>query len=98
MESILQDNREVCFLCGGGRGLEPLDRHHVFGGAYRSLSERYGLVVWLHHSKCHIFGREAVHQCSRNNRRIRQYAQKKAMEYYGWSAEEYLQLFGKNEV
>lgn len=46
-----------CALCGKpGTGLDPLDKHHIFGGSNRRNSERYGLVVPLHHYECHIFG------------------------------------------
>ena len=51
-----------CFLCGATGGADPLDRHHIFPGtANRKKSEKYGLVVYLCHNRCHIFGRRAVH-------------------------------------
>lgn len=35
-----------CALCGKpGTSLDPLDKHHIFGGSNRRNSERYGLVV-----------------------------------------------------
>lgn len=41
MKSILQDeNDKRCFLCGGYGAFEC---HHIFGGAYRKKSEKYGL-------------------------------------------------------
>lgn len=47
--SILQRDR-VCYLCGRTFSLE---RHHIFAGVgRRSLSEKYGLWVWLCHN-CH---------------------------------------------
>lgn len=32
-----------CILCHG----QATDRHHIFGGANRQLSEKYGLTVYL---------------------------------------------------
>lgn len=98
MRSILQQDRDVCFLCGGGRASEPLDRHHVFGGALRGKSERYGLTVYLHHGKCHILGRNSVHVNREVRDRLSAYAQKKAMEHYGWTKEEFIQIFGRSWI
>ena len=41
-----------CFLCGRNGADDPLDKHHIFGGAYRKKSERYGLTVYLCHDRC----------------------------------------------
>ena len=95
MKSIIQEDNTKCFICGG-RGGEPLDKHHVFGGARRSKSEKYGLTVYLHHNTCHIFGALAVHQNAQVNRNIQRIAQKKAMEKYGWSEEDFRREFGKS--
>ena len=54
-------NERMCFLCGKNGSEDPLDLHHVFGGPYRKKSEKYGLVVYLCHHDCHIFGKNAVH-------------------------------------
>lgn len=43
--SIIQDKKE-CFLSGAKRDLE---RHHIFGGANRKNSAKYGLWVYLTH-------------------------------------------------
>lgn len=40
--------RGYCALCGKpGTYLDPLDKHHIFGGSNRRYSEKYGLVVPL---------------------------------------------------
>ena len=62
----------------------------------RNKSERYGLFVYLHHNRCHIFGEGAVHKNARINRKLQAFAQKKAMEIYGWSVEDFIKIFGKN--
>ena len=83
-----------CFLCGSTR--EPLDRHHIFGGAMRKKSEKYGLVVHLCHHSCHIFGKYAVHQNADVMQRLHEYGQRKAMEEQDWTEDEFRQHFGKN--
>lgn len=96
MKSILQTDTEVCWLCGRPAAGDPLDKHHVFGGAYRKKSERYGLTVWLHHNVCHIFGDKAVHQCAERNREMQKRAQVIAMATYGWSEDEFRTMFGRS--
>ena len=80
------------------KNLEPLDCHHVFGGANRSKSEKYGLKVYIHHNKCHIFGKESVHHDAKIDRALKRIVQKRAMKYYGWTTEQFIELFGKNYI
>lgn len=76
---------------------DKLDVHHIFGGyANRQKSEKYGLVVPLHHSTCHELGKNAVHNNAEIMKKLRREAQLKAMEYYGWSIEEFIKIFGRN--
>lgn len=96
MDSIIQTDRDHCFLCGMNRNLEPLDCHHCFEGANRKASEKYGLKVYLHHNKCHIFGKESVHGNAKIDRALKAMVQNRAMQYYGWSVEEWIKIFGKN--
>jgi hypothetical protein len=96
VESIIQTDKEHCFICGMNRNLEPLDCHHVFEGVNRKMSEKYGLKVYLHHSKCHIFGRESVHGNAGVNRALKARVQQVAMEHYGWSVDDFRKIFGKN--
>lgn len=96
MDSIIQKDKTRCFLCGMIGYVEPLDKHHVFGGALRKKSEEYGLTVYLHHSRCHIFGDNSVHKNARINRKLQAFAQKKAMDHYGWSVEDFIKEFYKN--
>lgn len=41
--SIVQGNREGCYICGR----TPTEEHHIFGGPSRPLSDKYGLTVNL---------------------------------------------------
>lgn len=98
MKSILHDKSDYkCYLCGRcGTSMDPLDEHHVFGGPYRKLSEKYGLKVYIHHRACHIFNRRAIHNDAERNNELKAEVQKIAMEYYGWTKEEWIALFGRN--
>lgn len=85
-----------CFLCGANGSADPLDRHHIFGGANRKKSEKYGLVVYLCHHQCHIFGRYSVHQNAAVMERLHKWGQAKAMREQGWTEADFLREFGRN--
>ncbi len=97
-KSILQEDKEKCFLCGRNFFGDPRDKHHVFGGAYRKKSEKFGLTVYLHHFSCHEFGEKAVHKNAAIDRDLKKRAQVVAMSCYRWSIEEFRRLFGKNYI
>lgn len=98
MESIIQKDKTHCFICGMNTNLEPLDCHHVFGGANRKKSEKYGLKVYIHHSRCHIFGENSVHKNAQVDHAVKRVMQKKAMAHYGWRVDEFIKIFGKNYI
>ena len=80
----MRDRTErVCWLCGRNGTAEPLDRHHIFGGANRKKSEKYGLTAWL----C---------RCAETRGALQEYGQRLAMERQGWTREEFARQFGKN--
>lgn len=87
---------KVCWLCGRNGATDPLDEHHIFNGANRSKSERYGLTVYLCHSRCHIYGQYAAHRNFETRRRLQKYGQKKAMEENGWTVADFVREFGRN--
>ena len=93
MESIIHDGK-TCYLCGADGFRDPLDWHHVFGGANRKWSEKYGLKVRLCHSRCHIFGKNAVHNNKSVSDRVKDKAQRKFEEKYSHAA--FIEIFGKN--
>ena len=70
--------------------------HHIFGGANRKLSDRFGLTVYLCHERCHIFGSEAAHRSGETAERLHRYGQEKAMREQGWNREQFRMVFGKN--
>lgn len=85
-----------CWLCGRNGAADPLDKHHIFGAANRKKSERLGLTVYLCHNRCHIFGKEAVHQNKDTMLALHKYGQQKAMEEQGWDTDRFIAEFGKN--
>lgn len=85
-----------CFLCGRNGAADPLDRHHLFSGPYRKKSERMGLVVYLCHNRCHIFGQNAAHQNRETMKKLHEYGQRKAMKEQGWTTEDFIREFGRN--
>lgn len=87
---------KYCFFCGRNGKSDPLDRHHIFGGAYRSKSEKLGLVVYLCHNKCHIFGKDSVHKNPELMRMLHRYGQNLAMKENEWDTEQFIREFGKN--
>lgn len=85
-----------CWLCGRNGTEDPLDRHHIFGGALRGKSERYGLTVDLCHNSCHIFGPDAVHNNLDTMRALKKFGQRRAMVRYGWDIDDFRREFGRN--
>jgi hypothetical protein len=79
-------------LCGSTRRIE---RHHIFGGALRKKSEKYGLVVDLCHN-CHNESPNGVHFNKDKMLKLKQYGQLKAMRENGWSIEDFRKEFYKN--
>ena len=92
MQSSLQTEKR-CYKTGG---IYDLHKHHIFGGANRKKSERMGLVVYLCHNRCHIFGKYAVHQNKDTMLKLHQYGQRKAMSENGWDTAKFISEFGKN--
>ena len=69
---------------------------HIFGGANRKLSEKYGLVVYLCGERCHRLGEYSAHQNALVADYLHRYGQKKAMQEQNWTADEFREIFGKN--
>ena len=87
MDTIIQDER-VCYRCGK---TENLHRHHALAGNYRGNAERLGLKIYLC-PECHRF----VHDHEDIMKEYRKMAQLKAMEFYGWSVDDFIRKVGRN--
>ena len=81
-----------CFLCGRTGWIE---KHHLFGGAYRKKSDKLGLVVDLCH-ECHNEPPYGAHHNKDTMLLLKKYGQQKAMEEQGWTVEDFIREFGKN--
>lgn len=93
-KSIIQTEKR-CYICGSTIWLEC---HHVFGGnPNRKLSEQYGLKVWLCHDH-HNEPPNGVHFNAELRQRLQAKAQRKAMEHYGWTEDQFRAVFGKNYI
>jgi transposase-like protein len=83
---------DICFICGHYGFCQ---RHHCYGGvANRKISEKYGLVIplcpschrELHDGKYSAIYKDKVHKA----------VQRRAMEQYGWTIEDFIKIIGKN--
>ena len=83
----------TCFLCGKTGYLEE---HHIFGGALRDKSERYGLKAGLCGESCHRNGRYAAHQCRETAESLKAHFQIKYMMRHRASVAEFRAEFWKS--
>lgn len=88
MRSIIFQEPRQCYLCGTHNAT---DRHHVFPGANRRMSEKYGLTVNLCRD-CH----RKIHDNLDGMRKLQEHVQILAMVYYDWSMSEWIERFNKN--
>lgn len=77
-----------CQICGE---FMPCERHHVFGGTSRQISDKYGAVVWLCR-KCH----RAYHDHPAAYQWIKEKTQARVMFEQGWTTEDWIKHFYKN--
>jgi len=89
MKSIMQDHKE-CYLTGS---TNDLHKHHVFGGANRSNSEKYGCWIWLR-SDWHNMSNYGVHTDRKLDLAIKQDTQARFESIWGHAL--FLKVFGKN--
>ena len=88
----LRTMKGICFLCGN---YEQLEEHHIFGGARRPISTKYGLTVHLC-PWCHRIDADSAHRSGKTAELLHKYGQHKAMVEQKWSKEEFIAHFGKN--
>ena len=94
MNSIIQTNK-FCWVCGVSKNIML---HHIFyGTGKRALSDKYGLTIYLcgmHHN----LSKQGIHQNKELDNQVKAMAQEKAMEYYGWSVEDFIKIFRRNYI
>lgn len=97
MISIIQSDLERCFLCGA----KAWELHHIFGASMRKKSGKYGLTVRLCHD-CHNEPPKegnhtgGVHFNKAKMDYLHRVGQRAAMDYYGWSVDDFRKEFYKN--
>ena len=87
VQKIKMQEGVECWFCNS---ISNLEEHHCFGGANRSKSEKYGLVVNL--CVLHHRGDESVHMHKNIDLMVKVYAQGEFERVYGhdkWMAEFY---------
>lgn len=100
MKSIIQTDRTHCFMCEkhANAVYGGLEEHHVYGGyGVRQISEKYGFKVYLCHF-CHNEPPDGVHHNKENRLALQAKVQQIAMDYYGWSKDQFRQIIGKNYI
>ena len=90
MDSVIQEDRRQCYMCGAVVGLEE---HHIFPASNRKKSEKMGYKVMLCHY-CHNEPPFGVHHNRENMDRLKRIAQKH-YEKTG-TREEFIKDFGRN--
>lgn len=90
MRSILTNDEKHCFICGGTKWLEM---HHIFGGANRNNSTKFGLIVPL----CHYCHNEPPNGVHHNQQRMLWLKQQGQIAFEQKNPElDFLSIFGKN--
>ena len=81
---------DSCYFCGR---TDWIEYHHVFGGANRKKSTKYGFIVPL----CHWCHNEpgGVHHNKENRLLLRRIAQEEFEKNIG-TREEFMRTFGRN--
>lgn len=90
-KSIIQKNKE-CFVT---KSTTNLHKHHIFGGANRKLSEKYGLWIYLR-ADWHDMSDYGVHFNKELDTRLKIIAQRRFIEEY--PHQDFVKIFGKNYI
>ena len=88
-KSIMQDEKK-CWVTGS---TENLHRHHVFFGAYRQSSEKYGCWVWLR-ADWHNMSDYGVHFNKELDLTLKKICQERFERIYDHKL--FMAVFGKN--
>lgn len=89
MRSIISNEKE-CYVC---HTTFNLHKHHIYFGANRNNSEKYGCWCYLC-ARHHNMSNEGVHYNLALNLELKRLAQSKFEEIY--SHEDFIRVFGKS--
>lgn len=90
LRSIFTDDMDHCYFTGHA----PVERHHVFGGPYRTQSEVRGFVVPLR-PDFHPNGASVGKQGEEVDKFLKETAQRYYEEFYG-TRDDFIREFGKS--
>lgn len=93
LKSVLTDNMDRCYITGR---TDHIERHHVFGGAYRKKSEKYGFVVPL---TAEVHPNGAFFDISRDRKGIDRFLKRECQiyfEHHCGSREDFRREFGRS--
>lgn len=90
MTSSILQTEKICYVTGRAG---KLHLHHIFGGGRRSISDRYGLWVWLS-PEWHNMSGHGVHFNHELDLRLKREAQAAFEAQHGRQA--WMELLGKN--
>lgn len=88
--SVFTDDMDRCYFTGTA----PVERHHIWGGANRKNSEKYGFVLPLR-PDLHPNGAQAGKNAAEIDLKLKQMAQEYFEEHYG-TREDFRRIFGKS--
>lgn len=88
--SVFTDDMDHCYFTG----YAPVERHHIFGGANRKNSEKYGFVIPLR-PDLHPNGVFAGRNAKEIDTKLKRMAQEYFEEHYG-TREDFRKVFGKS--
>lgn len=90
LTSVFTDDMEHCYFTGAS----PVERHHIFGGANRKRSEKYGFVIPLR-PDLHPNGVHAGKNAKEIDTKLKCMAQEYYEKHYG-TREQFRKEFGKS--
>lgn len=88
--SVFTDDMDHCYFTG----YAPVERHHIFGGANRKNSEKYGFVIPLR-PDLHPNGVSAGRNVKEIDTKLKRMAQEYFEENYG-TRDDFRKVFGKS--
>lgn len=88
--SVFTEDMDHCMYTGSSQ----VERHHVFGGAYRKKSEKYGFIAPLR-PDLHPNGVFAVRDAKSVDLKLKRASQAYFEKHYG-TREQFIQEFGRN--
>ena len=92
--SVLQPDLTVCFVTGDRKSSgADIHVHHVFGGANKAKSEKYGFLIGLR-ADWHDMADYGIHFDREFELRIKRMCQQFWLDHYG-TKEEFIAEFGK---